>query len=97
MASNVLQMYRQILRAANHFPSSNKIGIIQEIKFAFHANRDCTDPALLQNHLQKAHIGLDELQSYLPENLMDETGHMRLKLRGNTLPEGQSTDDIRRP
>lgn len=35
----MLQLYRHILKAAQHFPSRKKGGIIREIKLEFRANR----------------------------------------------------------
>lgn len=40
-SANVLQLYRDILKAAKRFPSIKRNKILEDIKTEFHANKVC--------------------------------------------------------
>lgn len=82
---DTLSLYRAILRAARHFPSSNKGALINEIKSEFHAHKGTADPAVLKLQRDKAVMGLEELQQWLPTNLSNAQGEWSVNLRGNTI------------
>jgi LYR motif-containing protein 4 len=89
----ILAIYRAILRNARFYPSRKRGAIIEEIKSIFHENKDLTDPGKVSNELQKARIGLQELQQFRPDSL--ENAGWSIQLRGSTLPEGVTVDDIK--
>jgi Complex 1 protein (LYR family) len=84
-ARHVLGLYRDIMRAVKHYPSSKRDSIAREIVESFHANKGIRDPIKIDAALQQADIGLSELRQWLPRNLEDESGSWSVQLRGNTL------------
>ena len=95
----IVQLYRQILRYAKHYPSKKRTSIIADIKLTFHEDKALTDATKIDNALQRARIGLDELKQYAP-SVMDsagDDGSWSLSLRGNTIPLDQSTDVLKGP
>ncbi|CEO95723.1 Complex 1 LYR protein domain-containing protein [Plasmodiophora brassicae] len=60
----VLQLYRQILRKAQRFPSVGRDRLVQSIKDEFHENKNEADPTRLKNQLATARDGLDKLNMY---------------------------------
>jgi LYR motif-containing protein 4 len=93
----IVQLYRQILRYAKHYPSKKRNSIIADIKEQFHEDKTLTDATRIDNALQHARIGLDELRQYAPEVMgaSGEDGSWSINLRGNTIPLDQSTDVIK--
>lgn len=91
----ILQLYRQILRYARHYPSKKRDAIILDIKQAFHENKFLEDSKRLQDAIQQAKIGLSELRQWVPDNLQGSDGSWSVSLRGNTIPMDQSTDVIK--
>lgn len=85
-ARQVLTLYRSILRAAQHYPSSKRDSIAAEIRAEFRANRALAGRAEVDAALKQAAIGLSELRQYgrLEE---DAAGGWTLQLRGNTLTD----------
>lgn len=64
--TQVLGLYRQILRTAVHFPSVKKNRIVAEIKLEFRENRSLTHELQQQEKLALALDGLAKLQQYAP-------------------------------
>lgn len=93
----IVQLYRQILRYAKHYPSKKRSSIIEDIKLTFHEDKSLTDAIMIENALQRARIGLQELKQFAPEEMEsgNEDGSWNLNLRGNTIPFDQSTDSIK--
>lgn len=94
----IVQLYRQILRYAKHYPSKKRSSIITDIKLTFHEDKALTDATKIDSALQRARIGLDELKQYAPEVMEaagGEDGSWSVSLRGNTIPLDQSTDAIK--
>lgn len=91
----ILQLYRDILRFAKHYPSKKRDAIIADIKETFHDNKSLTDSQRVQEAIQQAKIGLSELRQWVPDNLQDSDGSWSVSLRGNTIPMDQSTDVIK--
>lgn len=67
---NIINLYRDILRAAKVFPSSKREKIIIEIKREFRANKLEEDSAKLDVYINIAKKGLQQLSMYtnLPRN-----------------------------
>jgi Complex 1 protein (LYR family) len=87
----VVTLYRTILRAARHYPSSKRDSIAAEIRSTFHANKDLSDRREIDSALQQAGVGLSELRQY--SNLEeDESGGWTLQLRGNTLSDSADAE-----
>lgn len=82
-APNVLSLYRNVLRAAKHFPSKKRAGIIQGIRLEFRANKGLTDADKIQKCLATAQRGLSDLQAYLPQNSQSAEG-ISITLKGAT-------------
>ncbi len=60
--SEVLLLYRQILRTAEHWPSVRRRKVIEEIKLEFREHASEADPAALAKHVEAARAGLESLQ-----------------------------------
>jgi hypothetical protein len=89
----ILSMYRAILRNARYYPSRKRDAIIEEIKSLFHEHKELSDSEKVAIELQKARVGLQELEQFRPDNL-DKVG-WNIQLRGGTLPEDISVQDIK--
>jgi hypothetical protein len=61
---HVLLLYRQILRAAKHFPSVKKEAIIRDIKLEFRDHKQISDPKQIQHRMQVGIRSLEQLESY---------------------------------
>lgn len=74
----VLLLYRHILKAATTFPSSNRQGIIIEIKHEFREARSVTDEAELLKRRKVAIDGLKTLESFstLDKSSLDWEVHL---------------------
>lgn len=57
-------LYRHILKAAQVFPSIKRESIVNEIKTEFRSNKDLKDEAQINEKLQIAVRGLEELERY---------------------------------
>ena len=60
----VLRLYRQILRNAMVFPSVKREALVENIKLEFRENMDLDDAAELQQKLDVASKGLQQLRAY---------------------------------
>jgi LYR motif-containing protein 4 len=60
----VLLLYRHILRAAKHFPSIKKDGLISDIKTEFRDHKQLSDTKEIQHHMQVGIRSLEQLESY---------------------------------
>ena len=60
-----LSMYRQLLRAARHYPSVKKDSVIAEIKQAYRENRSLTDQKQLDYANEEATAALNLLRRYV--------------------------------
>lgn len=94
-SQEILQLYRQILRLAKHYPSRKRDAIIEEIKLTFHDNKTLTSVQSVNEAIQHAKMGLSELRQWVPDNLQERDGSWSVSLRGNTIPMDQSTDVIK--
>ena len=65
---NVPRLYRSILKAAQTFPSIKRDGMIADIKNDFRVNKGATDPEQLQNLIDVALNGLQQLQMYTDQD-----------------------------
>ena len=62
--TDVLRLYRAILRAAARFPSKKRASIIEDIKLEFREGAVVREPAAVQRRLAVAHDGLVRLRQY---------------------------------
>lgn len=62
--SQVLLLYRQILRAAKHFPSVKRNLIIEDIRIDFRQHRNLSDPEAIQQQLAVGIRSLEQLEGY---------------------------------
>lgn len=56
MSSDILLLYRRILKHALVFPSKNRLKIVKEIKVTFRENKNLQDPIKLQVRELKSHF-----------------------------------------
>jgi LYR motif-containing protein 4 len=92
----VVGMYRAILKNARHYPSRNRESIIKEAKSLFHDNKALTDPDKIARELQLAKVGLEELLLYAPKTLESDDGDWSVTLRGSTLPDTVSSNELKK-
>jgi hypothetical protein len=85
MSTNVIHLYRQILKKAAVFPSRNRIGIIKEIKHSFRENKTLQDPAKIATSIRLAREGLDQLSMYT--SLRDNAGDWTVNLSQEPMPK----------
>ncbi|KAF6254454.1 hypothetical protein COO60DRAFT_1540584 [Scenedesmus sp. NREL 46B-D3] len=81
---NMLQLYRQVLKAAKHFPSVKKHSIIKTIRDEFRENRGLTDPEKVKHCRAVAERGLSDLQAYMGMQASASSGNMSITLKGAT-------------
>mmetsp|Transcript_26328 Transcript_26328/g.73581 ORF Transcript_26328/g.73581 Transcript_26328/m.73581 type:complete len:83 (-) Transcript_26328:395-643(-) len=62
--TNVLAMYRTILRSAQNYPSVKREQILVEIKEDFRRNRSLSDEEQIDKAIMEAMEGLQALQRY---------------------------------
>ena len=62
--SDLITLYRNIIRHAKVFPSKNRFRILKEIRVEFRENKTMTDSYQLSLSYQKATKGLSQLQMY---------------------------------
>ena len=62
--SDLITLYRNIIRHAKVFPSKNRFRILNEIRIEFRENKSMTDSYQLSLSYQKATKGLSQLQMY---------------------------------
>mmetsp|Transcript_2761 Transcript_2761/g.7728 ORF Transcript_2761/g.7728 Transcript_2761/m.7728 type:complete len:110 (+) Transcript_2761:100-429(+) len=65
----ILSLYKQILRAAQTFPSKRRTHIYEAIREEFRENADEDDKYKLQEQLGVAFKGLEQLRQYDVQNL----------------------------
>ncbi|KAI8463145.1 MAG: hypothetical protein J3K34DRAFT_445055 [Monoraphidium minutum] len=80
--ASLLQLYRQILKAARDFPSVKKHSIIREIKAEFRANQRLTDSGKIAHCRELAERGLSDLQAY--RAAAGGAGDANISLKGAT-------------
>lgn len=85
MSTNIVHLYRQILKKAAVFPSRNRIGIIKEIKLSFRENKNLQDPAKIGKAIQLAREGLSQLSMYT--SLSSNTGDWSINLSQEPMPK----------
>ncbi|CAI5702423.1 hypothetical protein KXD40_003399 [Peronospora effusa] len=62
--TEVLRMYRRILKLAQRYPSIKRESIIRDIKTNFHANKNLTDVQKIREELASVQAGIQELSMY---------------------------------
>lgn len=78
---SMLQLYRQILKAAREFPSVKKNAIIREIKAEFRANQSLADSGKIAHCRELAERGLSDLSAYRAAAV---SGDPSINLKGAT-------------
>jgi hypothetical protein len=66
----VLNLYKQLLRKAQYFPSMNKAGIVQSIKDDFRSYREESNSKRLTEQFEMAKGGMKRLDEYI-ESFVD--------------------------
>ena len=77
----VLLLYRQILRAAKHFPSIKRDAVIQDIKAEFRDHSGFSDAETIRHHMQVGIRSLEQLQSY--SGMDSKTADFSVYLKGS--------------
>jgi hypothetical protein len=62
--SEVLKLYRTIIRLANIYPSVRRVQVLTEIRTEFRAKKDETDPKKISNGIKQALFGISHLKKY---------------------------------
>jgi len=78
----VLQLYRDILKAAKRFPSIKRNQILADIKTEFHANKVMHDETHITKARQVAVSSLHQLHDYV--GLGGSSKDSEVQLRGTT-------------
>mmetsp|Transcript_31536 Transcript_31536/g.100080 ORF Transcript_31536/g.100080 Transcript_31536/m.100080 type:complete len:106 (-) Transcript_31536:96-413(-) len=93
--SNVPRLYRQILKLAKVFPSSNKESIIEEIKLQFHRDKHmdpATQAAEIAKRFDVAYRGIEQMSQYT--SLRDTSGsEWSVQLEKNPMPRPEGDGD----
>lgn len=87
-SSEVLQLYRQIIKHAKVFPSKNRLRILKEIRAEFKENKSLTDPSKVKVEWDKANKGLSQLTMYT--SLNPTASHWVVDLEKNPMPRPAS-------
>jgi len=64
MGNSVLRLYRNVLKAAQRYPSVKRDQLIADIKEEFRSNKYIQDPEELQKKIKIAQEGLGQLKMY---------------------------------
>jgi hypothetical protein len=67
-STEVLSLYRQIIKHAKVFPSKNRLRILKEIRAEFKDNKSLTDQSKILIEWDKATKGLSQLTMYTSLN-----------------------------
>ena len=87
----VLRVYRQILRNAKAFPSIKRDALIDNIKVEFRENRHLTDEAQVQEKLDVAVTGLQQLRAYT--GFDDEDPNWSVRMTETPMPKPGGDDE----
>ncbi len=67
-SSEVVRLYRHILKLAQRYPSVKRNSIIRDIKLEFHENKALTDSQKIREQIASARAGIQELSMYASLN-----------------------------
>ena len=87
----VLRLYRHILRNAMAFPSIKRDALVENIKLEFRENRDLEDGAELQQKLDVASKGLQQLRSYT--GLDSDQPNWSVKMTETPMPKPPESEE----
>lgn len=74
--SGLLQLYRQLLRACQTYPSKSRAKLYEAIRLEWRDHKDTSDEKALHECLYQAHKGLQQLRMYDEFNMTKgRTGH----------------------
>lgn len=88
--TQLLGLYRQILFAAKRFPSVKRKTIVEEIRLSFRQDASLTDPKAIDNSIDVALKGLQQLSMYV--NLPKNSANWVINLEKNPMPK-QASDE----
>lgn len=96
----LLQLYKQLLRSAETFPSKNRLKIYQAIREEWKEYIACTDETKLQRQISVAYKGLDQLRQYDVETMAAASGsksihspNWTVNLEQNPMPKPSDYDE----
>jgi hypothetical protein len=85
--TELLSLYRQIIKNAKQFPSKNRLRILKEIRLEFRENKNLTDPIKINVEISKAQKGLEQLLVYTN---LPNTDSWVVSLEQNPMPRKDS-------
>lgn len=85
--ASTLRLYKQILRAAQSFPSVKRLKLIEEIKVGFREHRHLTDVAEIEKQRAVAFDGLGKLSMY--SSLSAKTDQWVVNMDKQPMPRSQ--------
>ncbi len=82
--SEILKLYRTIIRLATIYPSIRRVQILTEIRTEFRAKKDETDPKRISNGIKQAIFGISHLKKYT--NFDDTSSEWVVDLEKDPMP-----------
>ena len=83
----VLSLYRHIIRSAKCFPSKNRLKIVDGIRKDFRINASLVDRKAINEAINLAVKGLDQLDAY--SKLPKSRGDWQVQLDSNPMPKNE--------
>ena len=87
-STEILHLYKQIIKHAKVFPSKNRMRILKEIRAEFRENKSLTDHSKIGIEWDKANKGLSQLTMYT--SLNRSASHWVVELEKNPMPRPAS-------
>ena len=85
--TEILSIYKQVLKSAKNFPSIKRNKIIEEIKYTFRANAKLTDKSKIDQQLDVAIKGISQLNMY---NFPKDQSRWTVDLDKNPMPQPEN-------
>mmetsp|Transcript_15225 Transcript_15225/g.28904 ORF Transcript_15225/g.28904 Transcript_15225/m.28904 type:complete len:109 (-) Transcript_15225:31-357(-) len=92
----LLQLYKQLLRSCQTYPSKNRAGIYQAIREEWRDHRDQRDETKLNRQITIAYKGLSQLRQYDVETMTKGKVHSanwEVQLEQNPMPKPADYDE----
>ena len=83
-SQSTLQLYRKIIKLAKKFPSIKRNRLVQEIRVTFRKNSTLTDKVKIEECLNVAIKGVEQLSVYT--SLDDRKVHWKVDLEKQPMP-----------
>lgn len=92
----LLQLYKQLLRSAQTYPSKNRLGIYQAIREEWRDHKEQADEAKLNKQITIAYKGLSQLRQFDLDTMTQGKVHSAnwdVQLEQNPLPKPADYDE----